>query len=126
MQDVRLIIAGSRGFNDYNLLKNQMGYLLRSENNDTIEIVSGGANGADKLGERFAKEKGFPIKYFLPDWGAYGKQAGYLRNKQMAEYATHCICFWDGQSKGTKLMIDLAERFNLKGTVVNYLNMNLV
>jgi hypothetical protein len=79
-----------------------------------VEIVSGCANGADKLGERYADDSGYGITRFPAEWKLYGKQAGYIRNKQMAEYATHCVCFWDGQSKGTKMMIDLASHYQLK------------
>jgi hypothetical protein len=102
---MKLIIAGSRGFSDYNLLKQKLDYLLKNEKQ--VEIVSGTANGADKLGEQYAKGKGYSIKQFPADWGKYGKKAGYIRNKQMAEYGTHCVCFWDGKSSGTRLMIRL-------------------
>ena len=85
-----------------------------------IEIVSGTANGADKLGEKFAKENGYPIKQFPADWDKNGKGAGYIRNAQMAEYADALIVFWDGKSKGTKHMIDLAKRANLKLKISYY------
>ena len=68
------------------------------------------------MGERYAKEKGCLLKIFpvLPDeWDKYGKSAGYRRNVQMAEYADSCVVFWDGKSRGTKHMIDIAEKRNL-------------
>jgi hypothetical protein len=107
---MKIIIAGSRTYNDYELLKRVCDETLSL----ITEIVSGTANGADKLGERYAKEKGYPIKQFPADWNKYGKSAGYIRNKQMAEYADALIAFWDGKSKGTKHMIDLAKLNNLK------------
>jgi hypothetical protein len=57
---MKIIIAGGRTFNDYELLCENCdkAFSLQSE----IEIVSGMANGADKLGEKYAKEKGYPIK----------------------------------------------------------------
>lgn len=114
----KLIIAGSRDFNDYFLLKTKLTSILQNTTN--VEIVSGGCRGADKLGENFAEEMGYSVVTFPADWNKYGKQAGYVRNKQMAEYATHCVCFWDGVSKGTKLMIELARKCKLKLRIVKY------
>ena len=111
----RIIIAGGRDFSDYNLLKEKVDYYLQNaiNNNFKIIIVSGTAKGADKLGEKYAKEKGYEIAYFPADWSK-GKRAGYLRNEQMAEYAKQkqgaLIAFWDESSKGTKHMIDLAKK----------------
>lgn len=116
---MKLIIAGGRDFNDYKLLKRKLDYFLSVVDED-IEIVSGTAKGADKLGELYAKEKMFPVKRFPADWDKHGKRAGYIRNKEMAEYATHCVCFWDGKSAGTKMMIELAEGNGLKTKVVRY------
>lgn len=108
----KVIIAGGRNFNDYEILRQFCDTILSTHTN--IEIVSGTANGADKLGERYAEEYGYSISKFPADWNRYGKKAGYLRNAQMAEYADVLIAFWDGKSKGTKHMIDLAHRSNLK------------
>lgn len=77
-----------------------------------IIIVSGGAKGSDTLGERYAKQNGFEIERYLADWDTYGKSAGARRNKKMAEISDYVICFWDGKSKGTKIMIDYAKQFN--------------
>jgi len=116
---MRLIVAGGREFNDYELLKEKLDNLLIN-NTDDVEIVSGKARGADSLGEKYAKEKGYTVKEFPAKWNEYGKRAGYLRNEEMALYATHCVCFWDGESKGTKHMIDLAKKSNLNLRVVSY------
>lgn len=102
----RLVIAGSRTFNDYELLKASI------KPNKVGEIISGCAQGADTLGEQFAKEYNIPVKQFPADWNKYGRSAGYLRNEEMAKYSTAVIVFWDGQSKGTKHMIDLARKHN--------------
>lgn len=116
----KVIIAGSRNFNDYELLKQKCDIIL-SEQTD-IEIVSGTASGADKLGEVYAKEKGYQLKQFPADWDKYGKSAGYKRNQQMAEYGDALIAFWDGISKGTEHMINLAKKHNLKIKIIKYNN----
>lgn len=116
--DNRIIVAGGRDFNNYELLKSKLDYYLG--NLDNISIVSGGARGADRLGENYAIEKGLKLAMFPADWNTYGKSAGFIRNKEMAEYSTHLIAFWDGKSKGTKHMIDLAKEYNLKTKIVLY------
>lgn len=108
---MKVIIAGSRTFTDYKALTEHCDHLL--SNQYDIEIVSGTAQGADKLGERYAKEKGYPVKKFPANWDELGKKAGYIRNEQMAKYADALIAFWDGKSKGTKHMIELAKKYNL-------------
>lgn len=109
----KLIVAGSREFNNYDFLKQKLEFLLKNITEE-IEIVSGRAKGADLLGEKFAKEMGYNIKEFVPDWDNLGKKAGILRNRDMAEYADACVVFWMNKSKGTANMIDEAKKRNLK------------
>lgn len=131
---IRIIIAGSRKFNDYSTLSNIVDHILKLrvykkgyKPND-IEVVCGMAKGADTLGERYAKANGIKIKYFPAEWDKYGKSAGYHRNKAMAKYASYkmgygaLIAFWDGLSKGTKMMIELAKECHLKCYIYDYVN----
>ena len=115
---MKIIIAGGRDFDDYDKLCQFCDGIL-SEHTE-IEIVSGTAKGADKLGEKYAVEKGYPIRQFPADWAQFGKSAGYKRNAEMAEYADALIAFWDGKSKGTKHMIDLANRAKLKVQIIPF------
>ena len=82
------------------------------------EIVSGGARGVDLAGGEWAAENNLPVKRFIPDW-SFGKQAGLLRNLQMAKYADALVAIWDGSSRGTAHMIDHAEGMGLKVFVHN-------
>lgn len=94
----KVIIAGGRDLTDFDYLENRcIEITLFSE---IIEIVSGGAKGADALGQRLAEEWGIPLIKFPADWDTHGKKAGYLRNEQMAQYADVLVAFWDGKSKG--------------------------
>lgn len=115
----RVIIAGGRDFNDYQLLRKTLDNLLCNITEE-ITVVCGQARGADTLGERYAKERGYSIAYFPADWKKYGKRAGYLRNEQMAQNADALVAFWDGQSRGTGHMIDLARRYGLKVRIKRY------
>ena len=111
-----LALIGSRGFNNYNLLKS----ILYPNIDNITKIISGGANGADKLGEFFAKENNIDIHIFYPNWTKYGKRAGFIRNQYIIESCTHVIAFWDGESKGTKSSIDLAIKNNKKIKIIYY------
>ncbi len=116
---MKLIIAGSRTFNDYERLEKVCNWFLIDSACSGIEygniiVVSGGAKGADELGKTYAKKHGFSIKQFPAEWDKYGKSAGAIRNAEMADFANHCICFWDGKSAGTKNMIEVAKEQGLK------------
>ena len=131
---MRVIIAGVRDFNDFKLLESNLHKIFKQLadeklisayiNEANIEIVCGKARGADTLGEMFTKIYNFPIKYFPADWDTYGKSAGYRRNTEMAKYAKEdngvLIAFWDGKSKGTNHMIDIAKSRGIRVFIVNY------
>ena len=115
---MKVIIAGGRDFNNYDLLCRKADKILSRQNE--IEIVSGTAKGADKLGERYAEERGYPITRFPADWGTFGNSAGYRRNVEMAVYGDALIAFWNGKSNGTKHMINIAKKQDLKVRVITY------
>lgn len=107
---MKVIIAGSRNIEDYNLI-----ILAVNKSQFVItEVVSGNARGVDKLGEYFAIKEGYKLTTFPANWGKWGKRAGYIRNAGMANYAEALIAVWDKKSKGTKMMIDIAEKKGLK------------
>lgn len=115
---MKIIIAGGRDFNNYDLLARTCNDNLPFY--EELIILSGCARGADTLGEKYATELDIPVKHFPANWDKYNKAAGYIRNKEMAEYGDKLIAFWDGKSKGTKHMIDLARANNLSVTIVKY------
>lgn len=118
---MKLIIAGSRGFADYDLLEQSVKHFIvdNIEIGELLTIISGTAKGADKLGEEFATKHNLPLILKPADWNKHGKSAGYKRNEEMAQIATHCIAFWDGESKGTKHMIDLCKKYNILCHIVD-------
>lgn len=121
----KIIVAGSRLMHDYFLVESVLSRIIQNYPKQEIEIVSGGAKGADKLGELFATKHQLNLKVFPADWDNLGKKAGPIRNQQMADYATHCIVFWDGISRGSKDMIERAQKKGLSTIVYNYLEKNL-
>ena len=119
----RVIIAGSRGFDDYAVLQTVCdNFLSPKKQTHNIVIVSGTAKGADSLGEQYARERGYTVERFPANWNTLGKRAGYVRNRQMADNADALIAFWDGESPGTKNMIEIARERNLAVRVIRYIN----
>lgn len=130
MKELRVIIAGGRDFDDFSLLVSKCRDIIFKEsesiNADKIRIISGTATGADRLGEQYANFANYEVTRFPANWDTYGKSAGYRRNAEMAKFASEegnkgiLIAFWDGKSRGTKNMIDLAKRYRLEVYVINY------
>lgn len=117
----RLIVAGSRDFANYELLKQKCDSLLaRKRLTHSIVIASGTARGADRLGERYAVERGYQVERFPADWERDGKAAGPIRNAHMAAHADALVAFWDGVSSGTKDMIERAMKRDLPVRVVMF------
>lgn len=105
---MKLAIVGSRTFNDYDTMCDFI-----EENYDVSQIdtiISGGARGTDLLGERFANDYGKELTVFPAEWKKYGKRAGFIRNVDIIKECDECVCFWDGQSHGTKHDIELCEQ----------------
>lgn len=123
----KIIVAGSRTFTDYTLLKSELDSRLKED----FILVSGCAQGADKLGEFYAQQRGLKIERHPAKWsdisvpnavikynkyGAYNAMAGHNRNQEMLNSILEnedkglVIAFWNGVSKGTKNMIEIAEK----------------
>ena len=99
---MKVIIAGSRTISSYEEVKKA----VSDSGFNITEVVSGHANGIDKLGEQWAKENNIPVKVFIPDWKSLGRSAGIQRNVEMGNYADALIAIWDTKSRGTKHMIN--------------------
>ena len=119
----RVIIAGTRTFDDYDLLCRSMDYYLQNIK-EPIQILCGLAKGADQLGLKYACEHGYEVRFFPADWKKYGRAAGPIRNLQMVQNADALVAFWDGKSFGTKNIIRLAKERNLNIRVKQYISSN--
>ena len=102
---MKLTIAGNREFRDYELVKEAVAW---SGYDIPDEIVSGSAQGVDRLGERFANDMGLDSTQFEADWDEHGKSAGPKRSREMAEYSDAMLAIWDGSSSRTRSMIQEA------------------
>lgn len=124
----RIIVAGSRTFTDktllYRVCDEQIAEIMKNDEEATVQIISGGARGADKLAEMYAHDRRLSNIILPAQWNKYGKKAGMLRNGDMAHMASKkdgkgmLIAFWDGQSRGTQNMIFRSnENSNIKVVV---------
>lgn len=117
---VRVIIAGGRDFSDAALMKEKCDFYLSRLEFKNIVVVSGMARGADLLGVNYANRNNIKIEKFPADWRQFGKRAGMISNRQMAEYADVLIAFWDGKSRGTKNMIETMMSLRKDVRIVRY------
>ena len=118
----RIIVTGSRNFDNYALLEDRLDCLTYGIKGE-IEIVSGNETEAGLLGERYAREKGLPFHIIKPEWEKDGGRTGPFRNQRMLDYASEkypmVVAFWDGSSSETKDMITRAEKADIYTEVVN-------
>lgn len=115
---MKLAVVGSRGFNDYDLLAKEIDAIRKDKNITTI--VSGGADGADALAEKYAIENGLGIIVITPEWNKYGRRAGYIRNVKIWDSSNLGIAFWDGESKGTQHSFKISREQNKECIICNF------
>lgn len=115
---MKLAIIGSRSFRNYELLKKV--YDVFFARYTVTKIVSGGAQGADKLGAQLARELNIELLEFVPDWNKHGKKAGYLRNIDIVNNSDMLLAMWDGISTGTNHSITIAKE-QRKPTLIWYI-----
>ncbi len=113
MTELNIAICGCREYNDKNVfIKFVDNCLAEINKGHKVIILSGHCSGVDAMAEDYAKSNGYEIQLYPAEWARYGKGAGPKRNLQMANDADAVIAFWDGHSRGTKNMIDTAEKLN--------------
>lgn len=120
---MKVIIAGGRDFNNVTVMATTLNNLQDVDHVIEIEkltLICGMARGADLTAYKLFREVGLPIKMYPADWDKYGKQAGFIRNTQMADVADMLIAFWDGESRGTAHMINTMKQQHKSVFVFNY------
>ncbi len=107
---MKTIIAGGRGIISYELVR----HAINASGFTITEVVSGCASGVDSLGEKWASRHDVPIRKFPADWNTHGKEAGPIRNQQMADYAEALIAIPGPESRGTWDMVRRAKARGLR------------
>ena len=114
---IKITVGGCRDFNDSEYIFKCLDEYIEELCDEEIIIISGHCSGVDTAAEKYASLKGFKTMIFPAEWEKYGKAAGPIRNKQMVEAADVVIAFWDGKSRGTKSLIDLAKKSDKNLTI---------
>lgn len=107
---MKLAIVGSRSFKDQNALEEAVNAFCKEHGSMPVQVISGGAAGADTGGELWAKRNNIPIVRMSPDWAKHGRAAGIIRNTDIVNASTHVIAFPSHKGKGTQDTIKKAER----------------
>ncbi|MBR6808245.1 MAG: DUF2493 domain-containing protein [Clostridia bacterium] len=118
---MNIVICGSRNFNNYEYFSKSLDEIFASFINDEISIITGHCKGVDMMAERYAAEHNINLILCPASWEIYGRAAGPVRNKEMAEMCNMVIAFWDGSSRGTFSMINLATKLGREVVVKNFL-----
>jgi predicted Rossmann fold nucleotide-binding protein DprA/Smf involved in DNA uptake len=109
---MRLAVVGSRDFSNKRLMDDELRKFMPIAN-----VISGGARGADRLAEQWARHNGIEPVVFYPDHKKY-RHPYHHRNRLIAEACDHLVAFWNGHSTGTKYTIDYARRIGKPVTVI--------
>lgn len=119
--EFKLVVAGGRDFKDYATLCKFIDHAMSEVVKvNTLAIVCGEARGADALGKRYALERGLTVYSYPANWEKHGKSAGYKRNSEMADVCNGVVAAWDGKSRGTQHMINLAEKLGKQVSILSY------
>ena len=111
---MKTIIAGSRDITDFRVVCDAL--IASGWWYEISQVVSGRCRGVDRLGELWAEAAGvliMPFEVSPQEWDAYGKPAGPMRNRRMAEYADALLLVWDGASRGSRSMLEIAQEYQL-------------
>ena len=114
----KVLVAGGRDFDDYNLLTNTLADILWLEP-EGIEIIEGGARGADRMAQQWAIAVGVPFTTVNADWDKYKKAAGPIRNIEMAKMKPDLVVLFPGGA-GTNHMYETAKKYGL--SILDYRN----
>ncbi len=101
---MKLLIVGSRSITDFDLSP----YIPT----EVDTVISGGANGIDRLAEQYADLHRLSKYIVRPRYDLYGRAAPIKRNEQMVDMADAVLVVWDGNSKGKKHTLKYAKKEN--------------
>lgn len=108
---MRILVTGSRGWRSRATIAAELAKLGSGHT-----LAHGGARGADRLAGAVAAGLGWSVEVYPANWPKYGRSAGMIRNRQMLEEFKPdlVVAFWDGSSRGTANMIELARSAGVK------------
>jgi predicted Rossmann-fold nucleotide-binding protein len=119
---MRVLICGGREYDDRKFLRSRL-QVIHTDTPFSV-VITGGAPGADRLGEEWAKSQGIPTIRMEANWTRYGKKAGPLRNQWMIDLAKPDFVVAFPGSRGTQDMIDRAKAAGIPGKRLEQSSLN--
>jgi len=120
MKIFKVIISGSRDFNNFNQLVYYADKCLKNKKDCRIIIITSDSKGTDRLAEMYAFHRHYELVKVPTNWVRWHKAAAFKRNVEMAEKANALIAFWDGKSKGTSHLIEVMRGFSKPRRIIYY------
>jgi YspA, cpYpsA-related SLOG family len=105
---MRILVCGGRDYFDRATVFLDLDTMHADKDTPVTMVITGGAQGADRLGEAWAIERGIPSVVCKANWWAHGKKAGWLRNNTMADLNPDFVLAFPG-GRGTAMMIEIAK-----------------
>ena len=106
---MKVLVCGGRDFNDRKLLFKTLDDLYESCSG-IIEIVSGGARGADELAEHWSRSCQVKRTIYPAKWVLLGRQAGFSRNHEVLDNEKPDLIVAFPGGKGTTHMVAIARQ----------------
>lgn len=103
-----VLVCGSRTWEDVWTIQDAL-CGLQVEHDADLEIIHGGANGADRFADEICRDYGIRQRVFRPNWNKYGKRAGIVRNRQMLDEEPDLVLAFTNGTAGTQYTIDSAR-----------------
>lgn len=103
---LRVLVCGGRAYEDRRALNRTLTQ-LHAEHPIGL-VITGGAPGADRLGQRWAEHQRIPVAVYPANWQFVGRSAGPVRNGAMLEFGKPDVVVAFPGGRGTADMVSQA------------------
>lgn len=118
----KIVVIGSKDFNNYELLKRELRLML--SNVDNVQLLTSDLKGTNKLIAQYSIETNTNFLNYGIDWNRFKGRAPYIVNARMLKDAKALIVFTDGFCKVSQNAIDIANKNDIKVHVVHFKSKN--
>lgn len=116
---MKLLIAACPEFTDYQFLCEEVDYLL-SNTTSPVTIHTCVGRGSDRLGERYARDRGYEIRRFYADYERWSGGAGWTQLNDALRASDAVVGFYVNKTQRLYELLDYAECLNKKVAEYKY------
>lgn len=116
---MRVLVCGGREFSNKELIFKTLDAVKRKYPEELL-IIHGAASGADLFAEAWAKDRQVPYLGIPAEWLKYGRKAGPIRNKYMADNCNLDACVAFAGGNGTKDMLERVRKLGIEPWLVGW------